>query len=105
MNINTPATPHLPLPQDQFSKLYLSQLINILRLYFNQLGSVVQVVVDDFPTNQVYLVANLPTPEDSVIGFRAFVTDSSVTTFGSVVVAGGTNNVPIYSDGVDWRVG
>jgi hypothetical protein len=105
MKVDAPAVPNLPLPKDQFDKLYLNQLTNVLRLYFNQVGNVLEIVVKDIPTNQVYIIANLPTPEDAGIGFRAFVTDSSVTTFGSVVVAGGTNNVPIYFDGVDWRVG
>ena len=37
--IVVPAVPNLPLPQDQFSKLYLNQLTNVLRLYFNQLNN------------------------------------------------------------------
>ncbi len=37
--IDIPAVPNLPLPQDQFSKLYLNQLTNVLRLYFNQLNN------------------------------------------------------------------
>jgi len=105
MKLDAPAVPNLPLPKDQFDKLYLNQLTNVLRIYFNQVGNVLQIVVNDIPTNQVYAIVNLPTPEDAGIGFRAFVTDSSVTTFGAVVVAGGTSKVPIYSDGTDWRVG
>ena len=105
MKLNAPAVPNLPLPKDQFDKLYLNQLTNVLRLYFNQVGNVLQIVVNNLPTSQVYLVSNLPTAKDAGIGFRAFVTDSSVSTFGSVVTSGGTNKVPIYSDGTDWRVG
>jgi hypothetical protein len=36
--IPVPAVPNLPRPKDQFDKLYLNQLTNVLRLYFNLLG-------------------------------------------------------------------
>lgn len=38
-------------------------------------------------------------------GMRAFVTDATVTTFASIVAGGGSNNVPVYFDGTDWRIG
>lgn len=38
-------------------------------------------------------------------GARAFVTDANATTFASVVAAGGSNGVPVYSDGTNWRIG
>ena len=38
-------------------------------------------------------------------GARAFITDATSTTFGSVAAGGGANNVPVYSDGTDWRIG
>lgn len=50
----------------------------------------------------VYIVATLP---GSAAGARAFITDATVTTFGSAVVGGGTNKVPVYSDGTVWRIG
>lgn len=40
--------------------------------------------------------------------FRAFVNDSSVVAagnFGAVVAGGGGNFVPVYADGVNWRIG
>lgn len=102
MSVIVPATPNLPRPKDQFDKLYLNQLTNVLRLYFNQLGGVVS---SQLPINLVFTVNNLPNAADSGVGARAFVTDSSVATFGSTVTAGGANKVPVYSDGVDWKVG
>lgn len=36
--IAVPAVPNLPRPKDQFDKLYLNQLTNVLRLYFNLIG-------------------------------------------------------------------
>lgn len=50
----------------------------------------------------VYIVATLP---GSAAGARAFITDATVTTFASAVVGGGTNKVPVYSDGTFWRIG
>jgi hypothetical protein len=53
-------------------------------------------------------VGTLATAATAGAGARAFVTDSNVAAagnFGSVVAAGGSNNVPVYSDGTDWRIG
>lgn len=41
-------------------------------------------------------------------GTRAFVNDSNAAAsgnFGAIVAAGGSNKVPVYSDGTDWRIG
>lgn len=38
-------------------------------------------------------------------GKRRFVTDANATTFHSIVAGGGSNNVPVYSDGTNWRIG
>jgi hypothetical protein len=38
-------------------------------------------------------------------GARGFVTDATDTTFASAVAAGGSNAVPVYSDGTVWRIG
>jgi hypothetical protein len=61
--IIVPAVPNLPLPQDQFSKLYLAQLTNVLRLYFNQLNnSVLEInnLLGDLETGGGGSVINLP---------------------------------------------
>lgn len=47
-------------------------------------------------------VAKLGTPD---VGVRSFVTDATATTFASVVVGGGSNKVPVYGTGTDWRIG
>lgn len=47
-------------------------------------------------------------PGISTPGARAFVTDSTVAgsgNFGAVVAGGGTNGVPVYQDGTNWRIG
>lgn len=50
----------------------------------------------------VYTVATLPAGS---AGSRAFVTDATTTTFASIVVGSGSNGVPVYHDGTDWRIG
>ena len=53
------------------------------------------------------LVADLPTAVGTA-GLRAMVSDATVgpsTKFMDVVTAGGTKTVPVYSDGLVWRIG
>lgn len=64
-------------------------------------GDVVATTVRTQPTT----VGQLPSATTAGAGTRAFVTDSSVTTFGATVAAGGSNQVPVYSDGANWKVG
>ena len=47
----------------------------------------------------------LPSASSAGVGARRFVTDATTTTFASAVVGGGSNGVPVYSDGVTWRIG
>lgn len=51
------------------------------------------------------LTADLPAAADAGAGALAFVTDSTVITFYTIVAGGGANGVPVFSDGVAWRVG
>ena len=51
----------------------------------------------------VYAVADLPT--SPVKGWTAMVNDATATTFASTVVGGSTNNVPVYYDGTNWKIG
>jgi hypothetical protein len=47
-------------------------------------------------------VALLPSP---TAGLRSMVTNATASTFNSVVAGGGANTVPVFADGVVWRVG
>ena len=49
--------------------------------------------------------ANLAPAVSSGAGAREFVTDANNTVFGNLVVGGGANAVPVYSDGTVWRIG
>jgi hypothetical protein len=44
-------------------------------------------------------------PAAGAAGRRAFVTDATLTTFGTVVAGTGANKVPVYDDGTNWRIG
>lgn len=50
-------------------------------------------------------VAGLASAATAGSGARAFVTDSNSTTFAAIVAGGGSNRVPVYSDGTNWRIG
>ena len=52
---------------------------------------------------KTYTVATLP--GSPVKGWVAMVTDANATTFASIVAGGGSNNVPVYYDGTNWRIG
>jgi hypothetical protein len=92
-------SPRLPNAPQEYDARYLDQLNNILRFYFTVVDSAVNQ-----PSSPV-LVANLASAVLSGVGSRAFVIDSSVSTFGSTVAGGGSTKVPVYSDGTNWKVG
>jgi len=95
------AAPNLPLAPNEYERRYFDQLTNTMRLYFNQLDKIVGQLKANVPVT----VANLPSAAIAGVGARAFVTDSSVSTFGTTVAAGGSTKVPVYSDGTNWKVG
>jgi len=94
-------SPSLPIATTEYSRHYQDQLNNVLRLYFATIDN----FVAQLEIQTTYAVADLPSAADAGVGARAFVTDSSVATFGTTVAGGGSNKVPVYSDGVVWKVG
>jgi len=50
-----------------------------------------------------FAVGTLPSAS-AFAGYEANVTDSSVTTFGSIVAGGGSSRVKVYSNGTNWTV-
>jgi hypothetical protein len=63
-------------------------------------------------TNYTGYVSTISTTVNALVaansvnsGTRAYVTDGNTTTFYSVIGSGGSNGVPVFSDGTDWRVG
>jgi hypothetical protein len=96
-----PKAPLLPFAPVQYDRGYHDTLNNILRQYFGTIDN----LAAQFCLSGVYEVATLPGADSLGAGARAFVIDSSVTTFGSTVAGGGSAKVPVYSDGTDWKVG
>jgi len=47
----------------------------------------------------------IPSAATSGVGARAFVTDATVGTFGTAYTSGGSNSVPVYSNGTSWYIG
>lgn len=54
---------------------------------------------------QPIAVASLQSAATVGSGTRAFVNNATAATFGTVVAGGGANQVPVYSDGTNWRIG
>ena len=73
----------------------------IVRFMTKTLGSTVGTYVKTSPV----AVSGLPSASSVGAGSRAFVTDANATTFASIVASGGSNGVPVYSDGTNWRIG
>ena len=57
------------------------------------------------PVTGATTVASLPSAATAGIGARSFVTDATATTFLSTVAGGGSNKVPVVSDGTNWLIG
>jgi len=101
-----PAVPNLPLAPNDYEPNYQEKLTNVLRLFFNQLNSVLVILTDSYITNtSITTVAKLPTASTTNAGVRTFVSDSTTTTFGATVTGGGSNTVPVYCTGTSWKVG
>ena len=94
-------TPLLPFAPVAYDRSYHDTLNNILRQYFGTVDN----IAAQFCLSGVFTVATLPGAASLGAGARAFVIDSSVSTFGTTVAGGGSTKVPVYSDGTDWKVG
>ena len=57
---------------------------------------------------KLYTVATLPTASVAIAGTRAAVSNANAALtagIGAVVAAGGSNIVPVFCDGTNWRIG
>jgi hypothetical protein len=105
--INQVAAPNLPLTPFEYDRLYVDQLNNVLRLYFNRVDAILNQLKTDeiIPALTNYTVATLPSAVTSGKGARSFVTDALAPVFGATVASGGATATPVYSDGTNWKVG
>ena len=92
--------PNLPIAPVDYAQTYQDQLNNAFRLYFTQVDNVTQYTAAQ---TIIYKVASLPTV--GVMGRKAFVSDATSTSFGTTVVGGGTNPVPVFDNGTAWIIG
>lgn len=58
-----------------------------------------------YTTGSTTVVGSLVAAGTAGAGARAFVTDATATTFGSIVAGSGANKVPVYCDGTNWLIG
>jgi len=105
--INQVAAPNLPLSPFEYDRLYVDQLNNVLRLYFNRVDAILNQLKTDeiIPALTNYTVATLPSAVTSGKGARSFVTDALAPVFGATVATGGAVATPVYSDGTNWKAG
>jgi hypothetical protein len=70
-------------------------------------GSVVEVMrfIRGVVKFAVKTVATLPSAATAGVGARSFVTDSVGAVWGTTVVGGGSNKLPVFCDGSNWLVG
>jgi len=99
-NIVPSKAPNLPIAPVDYAQTYQDQLNNAFRLYFTQVDNVTQYTAAQ---TIIYTVASLPIV--GVMGRKAFVSDATSTSFGTTVVGGGTNPVPVFDNGTAWIIG
>ena len=101
-----PALPRAPL---DYSQSFMATMIRNIETYFRQLDSNAANYAESYTADQVVTtattVASLPTASTVTVGTRMFVSDANSTTFNSVVAGGGSNKVPVFCDGTNWRIG
>lgn len=87
-----------------YANVYLGNNVAVYTVNANT--SVVSDIVIANTVKTIPLTVNaLPNAITTGAGTRAFVTDSSNISFLSIVTYGGSNTVPVFSDGSNWRVG
>jgi hypothetical protein len=91
---------------------YLPYISGVTSANAQMAGSLVKVTGTDkdalelnFITTLATTYSNLPVTPYRVAGSRAIITNANTTTFNSLVSGGGSNVIPIFYDGTNWRVG
>lgn len=75
----------------------------VLKLRVN--GNTIFEVSNTAYKSFVYTVSGLPTAASVEMGARAFVSDANQNSFLANVYSGGSNAVPVFSDGTQWKIG
>ena len=75
----------------------------VLKLTVN--SNTIFEVSDTTYNSFVYTVSGLPSAVSVGRGARAFVSDANQNSFNANVFSGGSNSVPVFSDGSFWKIG
>lgn len=75
---------------------------NETKLIIDEQNELIDLNAGHVKVGRIFAVGDLSGAEASE---RAFVSDANATTFYSVVVGGGSNFVPVFFDGTNWRIG
>ena len=98
-------------------KLRLSHYGNTLKPYSNtviNLGDVAHyynnayiknVITAGIVKTGVFVTGTIPSASSVGAGARTFVTDATSNTFGAVYTGGGSNSMPVFSNGSSWYIG
>jgi hypothetical protein len=89
---------------------------NLLRVFYQNATAATNVLITANASSNIVTLstvfksptttfASLPTAATAGAGARAFITDANLVTFGTVVGGGGSNNMPVFSNGTNWLVG
>jgi hypothetical protein len=100
------APPNLPVAPKNYTQTEEELFRAVLRLFFTSVSTYIANDINE-ESAPPYKVANLPSATANATT-RVFVSDSlvgPVGNFGAVVNGGGSNLVPAYSDGFNWRIG
>ena len=83
------------------------EVINSAQPNIGSVGTLSTLLVSGNITGQSYISAttSLPAAATAGSGARAFVSDANDTAFNAIVAGSGANNLPVFSDGTDWRIG
>ena len=93
------------------------EVINSAQPNIGSVGTLTSLTVSGNITGQSYIsattaiqttpvvVGSLPAAATAGAGARAFVSDANDTAFNAIVAGAGANNLPVFSDGTNWRIG
>ena len=94
--VNSVQPPNLPLAPDQYTRQYLDQLNNVLRLYFNQMSNTLNLVVGN--EGGQYLSFPYGAFQDNTTQTAAAISTPYAVIFGETDLS---NSVTIVSDGTN----
>jgi hypothetical protein len=75
--LNKVAAPNLPLPPDEYNRVYFDQMLNILRLYFNRIDAILgQLEATETLSEETVINGGLPSQAYDSVTDNAELTPS-----------------------------